>query len=127
MENMNPSLVLESFSQQPPATTYTELTARIHKLLKMRQTIDSLLSKTIKELPNQPSNYETFCPSERIKELELIMNQRNEFGEELFKDMFPTKEELAYHKKLLDEQRPPFLTLKPKIRIGDPWSLKIPC
>ncbi|GKE93060.1 hypothetical protein Tco_1574155, partial [Tanacetum coccineum] len=30
------------------------------------------------------------------------MKQRNNFEEELFKDMFPTEEELAYHKELLD-------------------------
>ncbi|GKA88873.1 hypothetical protein Tco_0810685 [Tanacetum coccineum] len=39
--------------------------------------------------------------------------------------MFPTEEELAYHKELLGEPCPPFSTLKPKIRRGDPWSLKI--
>ncbi|GJZ45185.1 hypothetical protein Tco_0592781 [Tanacetum coccineum] len=41
--------------------------------------------------------------------------------------MFPTEEELAYHKELLGESCPPFSTLEPKIRRGDPWSLKIPC
>ncbi|GJR90811.1 hypothetical protein Tco_0214822 [Tanacetum coccineum] len=35
--------------------------------------------------------------------------------------------ELAYHKELLGEPQPPFSTLEPKIRRGDPWSLKIPC
>ncbi|GKC48262.1 hypothetical protein Tco_1065984 [Tanacetum coccineum] len=41
--------------------------------------------------------------------------------------MFPTEEELSYHKELLGEPCPPFSTLEPKIRRGDPWSLKIPC
>ncbi|GJY54228.1 hypothetical protein Tco_0445892 [Tanacetum coccineum] len=67
----------------------------------MRQTIDSLLSKTINDLTNQFSDIETFCPRERIKELKLRMQRTNNFEEELFKDMFPTKEELAYHKELL--------------------------
>ncbi|GKB77578.1 protein kinase-like domain, concanavalin A-like lectin/glucanase domain protein [Tanacetum coccineum] len=93
----------------------------------MRQTIDSLLSKTINELTNQSSDSETFYPRERIKELELRMQRSNNFEEELFKDMFPTEEELAYHKELLGEPHPPFSILEPKIRIGDPWSLKIPC
>ncbi|GJW76866.1 hypothetical protein Tco_0138548 [Tanacetum coccineum] len=84
-----------------PATTYNELITRVNKLLKMRQTIDSLLSKTINELTNQSSDYETFCPREIINELELRMQRRNNFEEELFKDMFPTEEELAYHKGLL--------------------------
>ncbi|GKE32786.1 hypothetical protein Tco_1452108, partial [Tanacetum coccineum] len=39
---------------------------------------------------------------DRINELELRTKQRNNFEEELFKDMFPTEEELAYHKVLLD-------------------------
>nr|GEV68019.1 zinc finger, GRF-type [Tanacetum cinerariifolium] len=100
-ENPNPSLTLGSLSQQPPATTHTELTARVNKLLKMRQTIDSLLSKTINELTNQSSDSEIFCPRERIKELELRTQQRKFFKEELFKDMLSTEEELAYHKELL--------------------------
>nr|GEV01454.1 hypothetical protein [Tanacetum cinerariifolium] len=87
-----------SLSQQPPATTHTELTARVNKLLKMRHAIDSLLSKTINELTNQSFDAETFCPRERNKELELRTQQRNNFEEEFFKDMFLTKEELAYHK-----------------------------
>ncbi|GKD48702.1 protein kinase-like domain, concanavalin A-like lectin/glucanase domain protein [Tanacetum coccineum] len=41
--------------------------------------------------------------------------------------MFPTKEELAYHKELLGEPHSLFSSLEPKIRRGDPWSLKIPC
>ncbi|GJY68881.1 hypothetical protein Tco_0471863 [Tanacetum coccineum] len=89
----------------------------------MRQTIDSLLLK----LTNQSFNSKTFCPEQRIKELELRTQRRNNFKEELFKDNFPTKEELAYHKELLREPQPPFSTLEPKIRRGDPWSLKIPC
>ncbi|GJY23261.1 hypothetical protein Tco_0396919 [Tanacetum coccineum] len=101
MENANPSLALGSFSQQPPATTHTKLMARVNKLLKMRQTIDSRLSKTINELTNQSSDSETFCPRERIKELKLRTQRRNNFEEELFKDMFPIVEELAYHKELL--------------------------
>ncbi|GJU34775.1 hypothetical protein Tco_1183129 [Tanacetum coccineum] len=63
----------------------------------------------------------------KIKELELRTQQRNNFEEELFKDRFPTEKELAYHKELLGEPQPPFSTLEPKIRKGDPWSLKIPC
>ncbi|GJT91335.1 hypothetical protein Tco_1080180 [Tanacetum coccineum] len=101
--------------------------ARVNKLLKMRQTIDYRLSKTINELTNQSSDSETFCPRERIKELKLRTQRRNNFEEELFKDMFPTVEELAYHKELPGEQHPPFSTLEPKIKRGDLWTLKIPC
>ncbi|GJT59610.1 hypothetical protein Tco_1003143 [Tanacetum coccineum] len=129
MENANPSLTIGSLSlsQQPPSTTHTELTARVNKLLKIRQTIDSLLSKTINELTNQSSDSKIFCPREWIKELELRTKQRNDYEKDLFKDMLPTEEELAYHKELLGEPCSPFSTLEPKFRRGDPWSLKIPC
>ncbi|GJX29760.1 hypothetical protein Tco_0237839 [Tanacetum coccineum] len=50
MENANPSSALGSFSQEPPVTTHAKFTARINKLLQMRQTIDSLLFKTMNEL-----------------------------------------------------------------------------
>ncbi|GKA73293.1 hypothetical protein Tco_0779509 [Tanacetum coccineum] len=77
-------------------------------------------------MTNQSSDSEIFCPGERIKELELRTQRRNNFEEGLFKDRFPTEEELVYHKELLGEPQPPFSTLEPKIRRGDPWSLKIP-
>ncbi|GKE89368.1 hypothetical protein Tco_1566843, partial [Tanacetum coccineum] len=54
------------------------------------------------------------------------MKRRNDIEEEFFKDMFPTEEELAYHKGMLGQPCPPFSTLGPKIRRCDPWSLKIP-
>ncbi|GKC77289.1 RNA-directed DNA polymerase, eukaryota [Tanacetum coccineum] len=123
----NPSTTLGSFSQEPPVTTNAKFTARINKLLQMRQTIDSLLFKTMNELTNQSSNFEIFCPEERIKELELRTQRKNNFLEELFKDRFLTEKELAYHRELLEEPQPPFSDLKPKIKRGDPWSLKIPC
>ncbi|GKF10704.1 hypothetical protein Tco_0048630, partial [Tanacetum coccineum] len=84
----------------------------------MRQTIDSLT--------NQSSDSKIFYPEERIKELELRTQQRNNFEEELFRNSFPTEIELAYNMELLGEPQPPFSTLEPKIRRGDPWSLKIP-
>ncbi|GKB11698.1 zinc finger, CCHC-type containing protein, partial [Tanacetum coccineum] len=110
----------ESSSQEPSITTHAKFMARINKLLQMRQTIDSLRFKTMNEITNQSSDFEIFCPEERIKELELRTQQRNNFEEELFKDRFPTEKELAYHKELLGEPQPPFSTLKPKIRKGDP-------
>ncbi|GJR25915.1 hypothetical protein Tco_1102147 [Tanacetum coccineum] len=89
----------------------------------MRQTIDSLLFKTINEMTNQSSDSDIFCPEERIKELELRTQQRNNFEEELFKNKFPTEKELAYHKELLGEPQPPFSTLEPKIRREDLGSI----
>ncbi|GJS34028.1 hypothetical protein Tco_0532410 [Tanacetum coccineum] len=74
------------------------------------------------ELTNQSSDSEIFCPEERMKELELRTQRRNNFLEELFKYRFPTKKELAYHKELLEEPQPSFSTLEPKIRKGDPWK-----
>ncbi|GJT74893.1 hypothetical protein Tco_0588649 [Tanacetum coccineum] len=72
------------------------------------------------ELTNQSSDSEIFCPEERIKELELRTQQRNNFVEELFKDRFPTEKELAYHKELLGEPQPPFSTLEPRLGEATP-------
>ncbi|GJZ38670.1 hypothetical protein Tco_0585233 [Tanacetum coccineum] len=119
-ENANPSSTLGSFPRESLDTTDAKFTARINKLLTMRQTIDFLLFKTINKMTNQSSDSEIFCPEERIKELELRMQQRNKFEEELFKNRFPTEKELAYHKELLGKPQPPFSTLEPKIRKGDP-------
>ncbi|GJY70161.1 hypothetical protein Tco_0473143 [Tanacetum coccineum] len=119
-QNANPSSILGSLSQESSVTTHAKFTARINKLLEMRQTIDSLLFKTINESTNQSFDSEIFCPEERIKELELRRQRRNNFEEGLFKDKFPTEEELAYYKELLGEPQSPFSTLEPKIRRGDP-------
>ncbi|GJU93793.1 protein kinase-like domain, concanavalin A-like lectin/glucanase domain protein [Tanacetum coccineum] len=100
MENANPSSTLESLSQESLDTTHAKFTAQINKLLAMRQTIDSLLFKTINEMTDQSSDSEIFCPEVRNKELELRIQQRNNFEEGLFKNMFPTEEELVYHKEL---------------------------
>ncbi|GJS05849.1 retrovirus-related pol polyprotein from transposon TNT 1-94 [Tanacetum coccineum] len=88
MKSANPSTTLGSFSHEPPVTTNTKFTARINRLLKMRQTIDSLLFKTMNDLTNQSSDSEIFCPEERIKEIELIRQRNNNFVEELFKDRY---------------------------------------
>ncbi|GJU35055.1 hypothetical protein Tco_1183409 [Tanacetum coccineum] len=119
MENANPLSTLGYFSQEPPVTTHATFTARINNLIQMRQTIDSLLFKTMNELTNQSSDIEIFYPEDRIKELELRTQQRNNFLEELFKDRFPTEIELAYHKELLGEPQPSFSTIEPKINRGD--------
>ncbi|GKE98182.1 hypothetical protein Tco_0021533 [Tanacetum coccineum] len=120
MENVNPPSTLGSFSEEPSVITHAKFTARINKLLQMRQTIDSLLFKTMNELTKQSSDSNIFCPEERIKELELRTQRRNNFKEELIKNRFPAEKELAYHKELLGEPQPPSSTLEPKIRRGDP-------
>ncbi|GKB13129.1 hypothetical protein Tco_0847052 [Tanacetum coccineum] len=73
MENANPSSTLESAPQESLDTAHAMFTTRINKLLTMRQTIDSLLFKTINEMTNQSSDSEIFCPKERINELKLRM------------------------------------------------------
>ncbi|GJR85830.1 hypothetical protein Tco_0209841 [Tanacetum coccineum] len=79
MENANPSSTLGSFPQESLDTTHTKFTARINKLLTMRQTIDSFLFKTINKMTNQSFDFEIFCLEERIKELELRTQRRNNF------------------------------------------------
>ncbi|GJY48905.1 hypothetical protein Tco_0438861 [Tanacetum coccineum] len=127
MESANPPLPLLTHSQQPLNATHAELTLRISKLLKIMRTVDSLLFNTIKALLSEPPVEESLGSLDKIKELELRAKQKNDFKEEIFRNMFPTEEELAYHKELLDEPHHPFSILEPKIRRGDPWSLKIPC
>ncbi|GJW22230.1 hypothetical protein Tco_0032852 [Tanacetum coccineum] len=86
MENANLSSTLESAPKESLDTTHAKFTTRINKLLTMRQTIDSLLFKTFNEMTNQSFDFEIFCPKERIKELELRMQGRNNFEEELFRN-----------------------------------------
>ncbi|GKD13785.1 hypothetical protein Tco_1198192 [Tanacetum coccineum] len=93
MENVNPS----SFPEEPLDSTHAKFTARINKLLTIRQTIDSLLFKTINEMTNQSSDSEIFYLEERIKfaqkddEVVFRMPQRTkelDFASSLEKDKF---------------------------------------
>ncbi|GJW32413.1 hypothetical protein Tco_0052445 [Tanacetum coccineum] len=74
-------------------------------------------------MTNQSSDSEIFHYEERIKELELRTQRRNNFEEEVFRNSYPTEKELAYHKQLLGEPQPPFSTLQPKIRREDLGSI----
>ena len=42
-------------------------------------------------------------------------------------NLYPTKEEIAYYNNLVDNPRPPFVRIDPKIKRGDPGNVKIPC
>lgn len=42
-------------------------------------------------------------------------------------NLYPTKEEIAYYNNLIDNPRPPFVKIDPKIKKGDPKNVKIPC
>ncbi|GKA02805.1 protein kinase-like domain, concanavalin A-like lectin/glucanase domain protein [Tanacetum coccineum] len=93
MENANPSSTIEYVSQESLDPTHVKFMARINKLLTMRQTIDSLLFKTVNEMTNQSSDSEIFYPEERIKELELRTQRRNNFEEGFFKDRFAQRDD----------------------------------
>ena len=42
-------------------------------------------------------------------------------------NLYPSKEEIAYYNNLVDNPRPPFVRIDPKIKRGDPGNVKIPC
>ena len=42
-------------------------------------------------------------------------------------NLYPTKEEIAYYNNLVDDPRPPFVKIDPKIERGNPRNVKIPC
>ncbi|GJW41518.1 hypothetical protein Tco_0067363 [Tanacetum coccineum] len=124
MGSASPPNSSDTHVQRLPYTTRSELTLRIKKLLKIRRKFDSLLFETIKDLPNKTPSDEPFGAPDKVEERELRAKRKIDFEEEMFKDTFPTDEEISYHKRLLEGPHPPFSTLDPKIKRGDPWSLK---
>ena len=48
------------------------------------------------------------------------------FDREYF-NLYPTKEEIAYYSNIINNPRPPFVKIDPKIKKGNPWKVKIPC
>ncbi|GKB79369.1 hypothetical protein Tco_0946264 [Tanacetum coccineum] len=77
---------------------------------RLKKDLESSTWQRRQEYKATPSRQQLFkyksILRDRIKELELRTKRRNNFEEELFNDMFPTEEELAYHKELLGEPCP---------------------
>ncbi|GJU50813.1 hypothetical protein Tco_1220368 [Tanacetum coccineum] len=61
--------------------------------------------------------------TERLKRATTYVLRQIDFS---LLSRYATEKELAYHKELSGEPQPPFSTLEPKIKRGNPWSLKIP-
>ncbi|GKA21858.1 hypothetical protein Tco_0707820 [Tanacetum coccineum] len=125
MESVNPLPLSETHSQKPP-NIYSELTLKIKNAFKDKTNSRFSPFDTIKALPSKTLTNEPFEVLDKVNEHELRAKRKNDFEEEMFKDTFPTDEELAYHKRLLEGPHLPFSTLDLKIRRGHPWSLKIP-
>ena len=63
---------------------------------------------------------------------EIGSNPKNDVEEEMeevedYFNKFPTEEELAYHKNLLDDPNPSIYRNLPIIRAGNPNLINIPC
>jgi len=56
----------------------------------------------------------------------LVNRNVNEEDNAYF-NLYPTKEEVAYHQYIIDNPISPIIRICPKIRRGNPWNLKIPC
>ena len=67
----------------------------------------------------------------RTKDFEDVVEEHEE-GEidpklDDYFNLYPTKEEIAYYNNLINNPRPPFTRIDPKIKRGDLKSAKIPC
>lgn len=52
--------------------------------------------------------------------------EEEDFDDDYF-NLYPTEEEIAYYNNFIDNPRPPFVKIDPKIKRGDPKNVKIPC
>lgn len=98
----------------------------IRELREFNRLIDIELDSTLNDLAiamysNEDLGPDDFAVSEVVKE-----KGDGELDLEYF-NLYPTEEEIAYYSHIVDNPRPPFVKIDPKIKKSNPWNVKIPC
>ncbi|PWA51697.1 DUF537-domain-containing protein [Artemisia annua] len=58
--------------------------------------------------------------------VEVFEERGNENLGDTYFDLYPTEKEITYHSNIIDDPRPPFVKIDPRVKRGDPWNIKIP-
>ena len=130
MENANPSpRPNPNLTPEEVASLCTQIEGEISDLRELNREIDFELERALSDLGTTIYS-DNFLKRNDIT-IEKLIN-RYFGGETLLRtetyfDLYPTKEEVAYYKHLVDSPRPPFVRIDPKIKLGDPGNVKIPC
>ena len=120
MENANPPL-----SPVEVARMRGQIEGQIRDLRDFNKLVTLELNYALKDLAVAIEHNKDFAP----KDFAIVMveeKKEEEVDREYF-DLYPTKEELAYHSNLIDNPRPSFIRIIPKVKRGDPNNIKIPC
>ena len=124
MENANPPL-----TPGEVALLRSQLENEISELRELSRMIDIELDYALNNLGTaiyadnylERNNLTVDKLIEKIEEVKVDPRLDDYFNE------YPTKEEIAYYNNLVDNPRPPFVRIDPKIKRGDPGNVKIPC
>ena len=121
MENTNPHL-----SPEEVAMMRGQIEGQIRELRDFNKLVTIELNYALNDLGVAIEHNEDFAPIDFaiVNNVEEI--EEEEVDREYF-NLYPTKEEIAYHNNLVDNPRPPFAKIDPKIKRGSPWNIKIPC
>ena len=120
MENANPPL-----SPVEVARMRGQIEGQIRDLRDFNKLVTLELNYALKDLAVAIEHNKDFAPKD-FAIVKVEEKKEEEVSREYF-DLFPTKEELAYHKNLIDNPRPSFIRIIPKVKRGDPNNIKIPC
>lgn len=121
MENTNPPL-----SPEEVIVLRDQIKSEIRELRELNRLIDIELDSALNDLAIAMYSNKSLGPDD-FAVVEVIEEQRDgELNHEYF-NLYPTKEEIAYYSNIVDNPRPPFVKIDPKIKEGNPWIVKIPC
>lgn len=122
MENANPP-----FSPREVALLREQIENEIRELRELNRLVKIELDQAFSDLATVLYSNKDLGTNEQkdvvgeLEEGEIDLKLNEYFN------LYPTKEEIAYYNNLIDNPRPPFTMIDPKIKRGDPKNTKIPC
>ena len=123
MEDVNPYLTPDEV-----ALLRSQIEDEISDLKELNRMIDIELDHAFDNLATAvyPDNYLEHNNLTVEELVERLDNEEIDPRLDDYFDLYPTKEEIAYYNNLVDNPRPPFVRIDPKIKRGDPGNVKIP-
>lgn len=122
MENANPPL-----SPEDVAVLREQIENEIRELRELNRLVKTELDHAFSDLATVLYSNKDLGTNEWKDVVEKVEDGEIDPRLDEYFNLYPTKEEIAYYNNLIDNPRPPFIKIDPKIKRGDPKNTKIPC
>jgi hypothetical protein len=121
MENVNPPL-----SPSEVALLREQIENEIREPRELNRLVDIELDYVLNNLAIAMDLDKELEPN-NLAIVEDVKEEEDEGLDNDYFNLYPTEEEIAYYNNLIDNPRPPFVKIDPKIKRGDSKNVKIPC